>query len=182
MVDPMSKEAVFELAGLLGRLPQDQANLLVAELRHEQPDIHGYLRALVRLFPDPLEYEQVFGIGVSLCKIMKHSNEPPGLVTLGMLRRAREAYAAEMARLTALQGEELTRVATQVVLSHPEPALLAYLVVALRQKADPPLSPDAYILAMKALRILLDALIASRAPTRRPAARPRSRRHPTGRA
>ena len=161
MADSMTKEAVFELAGLLSQLPQDQVDQLVAELRREQPDLYDYFQSLHRLFPDAREYNQIVGIGYTIWQILQRSAQPPGRVTMEMIYQANEAYAAELKRLTTGPAEARKKAAARVALNHPEPALLVYLAVVIKA-GGPSWQDQTYVLASNALRVLLDALIASR--------------------
>ena len=177
MTKPMTPPEVFELAGLLGQLTQDQVDELIAELHEEQPELYEYFETLHRLFPDSHEYNEIVGIGYTIWQILKRSGSPPGRVTTEMIYQANESYAAELKRLTAGSAEARKQVAAQMMLSCPEPALLAYLAVTLRAGA-PSWQDQTVVLANNALRVVLDALLASR----RPRAGRRTGRMPVGRA
>lgn len=178
MAKPMTPQEVFELAGLLSQMQQDQIDEMIRDLRREQPDLYDYFDSLHRLFPDAGEWNEVVGICYTTWQILKHSPDPPGRVTVEMLAQANGRYLAEIRRLTALPEEARKKAVTEVALSYPEPAMLAYLIVAMKQVGSS-WGEQTITRANNALRVLLDALLASRG---RPARRASARRAPPGRA
>ncbi len=174
----MTKEEVFELAQLFGGLPQDQADQLLAELRREQPGLYSFLKGFESVFPDLDECNKVRSIAVTTWLIPKRSAEPPGLVTQEMILDGLDAYEAELVRLAAVQGKARQKVTAEVVLAHPEPALLAYVTMMVKHGATPPFQDESFLRAHKLLRVILHALIASRGHK----AGRRLRRGPGGRA
>lgn len=161
MPKPMSPQEVFELAGLLSQMTQDQIDALIVELQREQPDLYDYFQDLHRLFPDSREYNDVMGIAYTVWQILKRSAAPPGRVTVEMIAWANESYLAEIKRLIAGSDAARKEAAAHVALGHPEPAMLAYLVVAMKQ-VSASWQERTLILANNALRVVLDALLSSR--------------------
>jgi hypothetical protein len=163
MADPLSLETVNELAQLLNQTPPDQAGLVVAQMQREQPAVYDYLRALARPPFSRIEHERLFSIGVTVWQIMQHSARPPTRVTVEMLARTERAFSGELARLARMRRQEQEgRIALQVA-NYPEPAVLAFLTAAINRTTDPPFRQEARLVALQSLKVLLDALITSRA-------------------
>ena len=101
------------------------------------------------------------GIAYTVWQILKRSATPPGRVTVEMIAQANEAYGAEIKRLTTGSDAARKKAAAQVAMAHPEPAMLAYLAVAIKQLSAG-WQEQTVVLANNALRVVLDALLAAR--------------------
>jgi hypothetical protein len=168
MPNPMNPQEIFELAGLLSQMRQDQIDELIIELRREQPDLYDYFQSLHRLFPDSREYNEIMGVGYTIWQILKRSANPPGRVTSAMLRHANEVYGAELKRTTTGPPEARKQAVAETALAHPEPAMLLYLAVVMKQMS-PGWGEKTVVLAANVLRVLIDALLAARGKAGRPA-------------
>lgn len=180
MDEPMTVEQAIELAQLLSQLPLEETDLLVDRMQREQPVLYRYLAALGRPPFGPREHQNLCALGLTLWQIMERGGRPAKRVTGEMLDRAQKSLWRELERVAALPEEERKAQALQNIVSHSEPGLLGFLTAALNLSADPPFpEQEARLEAMYHLRVVLDALLASRRPPRRRGAR---RTPSTGRA
>jgi hypothetical protein len=181
MEEPLSFKTVNELAGLITQMPLNQIEELAQRLKQEQPSIFEFLVRLKRPPLDEEEHSYIVTLTMMLWAVMEQAGRPAAQVTMEMLQRASTAVDAEIASLSAGGPQDREARTLLHVTSYPEPGLLAYLLIALKQKADPPLEPDAQVVAFRSLRTLLDAMVRSRRPPRR-SRRLRRGRQSTGRA
>lgn len=181
MDKPLSLETINELADLIGELGDEQAAQLVGRMKAEQPVLHSFLNALDRPPFTEDEFEYIAALGITLWAVADQAGRCTAPVKVEALERALKAIEASWTGRSSLPKEVQRARGVIEVTTYPEPGLLAYLIGALSQKDDPPLSVDARAEAFLRLRIFLDALVASGRPGRR-TGRSRSHRGPAGRA
>ena len=116
----------------------------------------------------PHELEIILYAGMVVLEIMKQS--PDGLqeVQIETIEAAEEGSSELFEQLSQLGLDAETTTRT-LLLSHPEPEVLRYILdvvmdVELYDEEDPPIREEYRALAFFHLKVLLDALIASRKP------------------
>jgi hypothetical protein len=179
MAEPLSLGKVLELAQLLGGLPDEQGQQLGARFRREQPILHKYLLASDHPPFTLPECEMIYSVGLTVWLIMERGGRPAAEVTSEILCSAADALDASMGRLAGMDQEARQGPIAAQVMSHPEPGLLGYLSLMVKERPDSPFNSVTRALALRILMILLDALIASRGRRGRPR---RLRSAPAGRA
>lgn len=161
-------ETVAQVWQRMAQTPLQQAQMVIAQLQEEQPLLLDYLYYTDDLPFNRHEQEILFYIGMVLWQMMKESELPLGPVTSEMLDQAEEVnygFVEDIGKDTAADFYSAIRTMME---THPEPHVFRYLVEAIIEKEestdpdDPPIRKKYAGMAFLHLKIVLDALIASR--------------------
>ncbi|MBC7226836.1 MAG: hypothetical protein H5T61_06330 [Thermoflexales bacterium] len=174
----ISEEVVTQTWQRIARSSPQDVQRYMTQMSQEQPAILTYL---LTLSDDPFnrnEMGYILFIATVVWQTMKQS--PQGLrpVPIEAVAQADEANFAFLERFLSAGEMEFDAAVVKMLEEYPEPEVLRYIIEALMEEDEEEPFRDEYRgLAFVCLKTVLDALIASPAPTAPGEARSGARRH-----
>ncbi len=148
-----------------GSSPQ-QVQRYMNQMSQEQPAILAYL---LTLDGDPFnrnEMGYILFIAVVVWQAMKQAPQGLGSVSIQAVEQADEANLAFLERFLPASEWDFEAAIAKMLAEYPEPEVLRYIIEALMEEDEEEPFRDEYRgLALICLKTVLDALIASPAPT-----------------
>ncbi|MCX7855650.1 MAG: hypothetical protein N2556_06710 [Anaerolineae bacterium] len=174
----ISEEIVTQTWQRIAQISPQEVQRYMNQMSREQPAILAYL---LTLDSDPFnrnEMGYIFFIAMVVWQAMKQSPQGLRSVPIEEVERANEANFAFLERFLSAGEMDFEAAVAKMLEEYPEPEVLRYIVEALMEEDEEEPFRDEYRgLAFICLKTVLDAFIASPAPTAAGEARSGARRH-----
>lgn len=173
----ISEETVTQTWQRIAQISPQEVQRYLNQMSREQPAILAYL---LTLDGDPFNQNEmgyILFIAMVVWQAMMQSPQGLRSVPIEAVEQADEANFAFLERFLSAGDEDFEAAVAKMLAEYPEPEVLGYIVEALMEEDEEEPFRDEYRgLAFVCLKTVLDAFIASSAPTGGEAQR-RSHRH-----